>query len=335
MSDDTPSPAAVAIERRALQNSTIAYLGMAVLGFGFALTTRSEAILLDGTYSFISFGASILATGVARLVAKPGSRRFHFGYAHFEPLLNMIRGFLIVGIASFALFSAVDALLHGGRPITPGLAVLYGAVAAAGCLFMAWNQKRLSRKAGSPLLQVDSRNWLVDGVLSLGAFLAFVTALILDGTSAAHLVPYVDPTLVTVMVVAVVRVPLITIWENLREVLQVAPSGADQDDVRERIRGALTDLPVRDVQTRMVKVGRFFYVLTHVVLPDDYEPRTVKALDEARCQIVSALDDVPLKLVTDTVFTAEEHWATAVEHRGCEPDGEEGGESEAGATEEA
>ena len=307
------------IEQAALRSSAFGYLFMAALGIGFALFTRSEAILLDGTYSLISFGAALLATGVARLVSKPGSNSFHFGYAHFEPLLNTVRGFLILGVAIFALVSAIDALLHGGRSITAGVAVVYGAVAAAGCLFMAWNQRRQSRRAGSPLLQVDSRNWFVDGLLSVGAFIAFVTAYVLQASGAMHLAPYVDPALVTIMVAAMVRVPLITIWENLREVLQVAPEWDDQEAVRRCVVDAVADLPSRDVQVRMAKIGRHFYVLTRVVLPADWKPESVEALDAVRGRIARALDDVPLRLVTDTVFTAERCWGVPLDHEASRP----------------
>lgn len=307
-----------AIEQRALRFSTVGYLLMGGLGIGFFLVTRSEAILLDGVYSLVSFGASLMAARVARLVHRPGSETFHFGYAHLEPLLNTLRGFLIVGLSAFALASAVDALLHGGRPIAAGLAMVYGVSAAALCLLMAWNQRRLARKVGSPLLDVDARTWFVDGIISAGAAAGFFTAYLFERLDLHHLLPYVDPTLVVLLVLVMARVPLKTLWENLREVLQVAPPVNDQQAVRTAIEGAVADLPTREVQVRMVKVGRFFYVLTHVLLPEDWRPESTGALDAVRCRIARSLTEVPLRLVTDTVFTADAHWTSFEDDRGCE-----------------
>jgi cation diffusion facilitator family transporter len=307
-----------AIEQRALRLSTVGYLLMGALGIGFFLVTRSEAILLDGVYSLVSFGASLMASRVARLVREPGSETFHFGYAHFEPLLNTLRSFLIVGLSAFAFVSAIDALLHGGRPISAGLAMVYGISAAVLCLLMAWNQRRLAKKVGSPLLDVDARTWFVDGIISAGAAAAFITAFAFEKLELHDLLPYVDPTLVVLLVLVMAKVPLQALWENLREVLQVAPPAEDQEAVRTAIEGALTNLPTREIQVRMVKVGRTFYVLTHVILPEDWRPASTGALDAIRCRIATSLADVDLQLLTDTVFTADEHWSSFEDDRTCE-----------------
>jgi len=307
-----------ATELRALRFSTVGYLLMGLLGIAFFLATRSEAILLDGVYSLISFLASIMAARVARLVDRPGSDTFHFGYAHFEPLLNALRGFLIVGLSAFAFAGAVEALFHGGRPIAAGVALIYGVSAATLCLLMAWNQRRLAKRVGSPLLEVDARTWFVDGIISTGAALAFLGAFVLQRLELHGLLPYVDPSLVVILVLAMARVPLTTLRDNLREVLQVAPRQDDQALVRGAVEGALADLPVREVQIRMVKVGRTFYVLTHVLLPEDWRPESTAALDRIRCRVAQSLREVPLRLLTDTVFTADAHWAGFEDDRGCD-----------------
>ena len=259
-----------------------------------------------------------MATPVARWVRGPGSERFHFGYAHFEPLLNTLRGFLIVGLSAFAFVSAIDALLHGGRPISAGLAMVYGISAATLCRLMAWNRKRLAKRVGSPLLDVDSCTWFVDGIISAGAAAAFITAFVFEKLELDDLLPYVDLALVVLLVLVRARVPLQALWENLREVLQVTPPAADQVAVRTTITGALADLPTREIQVRMVKVGRTFYVLTHVILPEDWRPTSTGALDALRCRIATSLADVDLQLLTDTVFTADEHWSSFEDDRSCE-----------------
>jgi hypothetical protein len=70
------------IEAFALKLSMVGYLFMAAIGVTFALLTRSEAIMFDGVYSLVSFVMAVLAERVARVVEKPPSETFHFGYAH-------------------------------------------------------------------------------------------------------------------------------------------------------------------------------------------------------------------------------------------------------------
>ena len=210
-------------ERNALRWSIVGYAFMCIVGVTFALLTHSEAILLDGVYSGISFITALMATQVARLVRLPGSSMFHFGYAHFEPMLNALRGLLILGISLFALVSAVDALLGGGRKLVPGLAVIYGVSVATICLILAWRQRRLAREVGSPLLEVDARNWFVDGMISSTAAVAFIVAAVLTHLGHTTAADYVDPTLVVILVLVMARIPIITFWESLLEILQVAP----------------------------------------------------------------------------------------------------------------
>jgi len=306
---------APAVEKTALRASMIAYLGMGALGFGFAVQTGSDAILLDGVYSIVSFFSALLAGRVADLVGRDYSDRFHFGYAHFEPMVNALRGLLILGVCSLAFTGAVEALMTGGRPLNTGSAVVYGALSALVCLSLAWNQRRLSRRAASPLLLVDARNWFMDGMISLAVGLTFVLALILERVGQAGLVPYVDPVLVVALTLLLVHIPVRTVLENLREVLHIAPPRAIQDEVRAAVRQALDGVPVRDVRVRMQTIGRYFYVMVQVLLDPDEHVGRLAQLDEQREQIARALGEVPQRLILDVMFTADERWVSALDVR--------------------
>ena len=302
-------------EVRALRFSMFGYLGMGVIGGTFALLTGSEAILLDGAYSTLNFLAAIAASRVARLLARPADDAFPIGYVYFEPAVNTIRGLFILGICLFAFFSALNALLHGGRALSPGLGVAYGVLSAVLCVLMALNQRRLAKRHASPLLDVDARNWFVDGIFSAVVAVAFIAAFILSRTSAAHLVVYVDPVLVIVLVLAMLRIPLGTIWQNVREILAFGPPPELRAIVRERVEKALEDVKAREIHIRSLKVGRTFYVLTHVLLPEDRVLGTAADLDAMRRKVAAAFTDAEYRIVTETIFTTDEQWLHSLDHR--------------------
>lgn len=298
------------IERNALVRSIVGYLLMAIAGIVFALITHSEAILLDGVYSLISFIMANLAIKILRLTQKPGSNTFHFGFAHFEPLLNLIRGFLILFLALFALLSAIDALMKQGRPIGAGIAVIYGGIAAAICLLISRLQERAARQVGSPMLEVDARNWFVDGIISSGAATAFLIAFFLTKTPWAYVSPYVDPLLVVLMVLALIRIPIITIWENIREVFMVAPEPVIQEAIRHVTDKSVSILNARAVYHRMWKVGRIFYVMIHVVLPEDHPIGSVREIDALRLRLLDSLRPFHKGMEIDVIFTADAAYAS-------------------------
>ena len=89
-------------ERAALKVSAWMSVFFAVLGIGFYWLAESEAILLDGFFSAIAFVLGLLTLKVARVVRQRDDERFHFGYASFEPLLNTIKGLIILVLCAFA-----------------------------------------------------------------------------------------------------------------------------------------------------------------------------------------------------------------------------------------
>src|SRR5262245_480844 len=98
------------IEIRAFRISAAGFLMISVLGLVFAVLAHSQAILLDGVYALISVVMTLLAARVARLVEGPPTKSFHFGYAHFEPLLNLVRGLLIFAICAYAVGATIAVL---------------------------------------------------------------------------------------------------------------------------------------------------------------------------------------------------------------------------------
>jgi len=312
---DRPTDLDPGAEKTALRVSMVAYLAAGALGFGFAVWTGSDAILLDGVYSIVSFFSTLLAGRVADLVGRDYSDRFHFGYAHLEPMVNALRGLLILGVCSLAFVGAVEALLQGGRPLNTGSAVVYGGLSALLCLALAWNQRRMSRRAASPLLLVDARNWFMDGMISLAVGLTFVLALVLERVGQGRLVPYVDPVLVVTLVLLLLHVPVRTVLDNLKETLLTAPPTEAQDEIRAAVRQALADVPARDVRVRMQIVGRYFYVMVQVLLDPDERVDRLGRLDEQRERIARALSRLPQRLILDVMFTADERWVNALDVR--------------------
>src|SRR5262249_19568851 len=167
-----------------------------------------------------------------------------------------------------------------------------------------------ARKLGSPALAVDARAWMVDGVLYVGETGAFVVYLLLQPTVLAPWLRYADPIFVLIVVGFLMRVPITTIREAVREVLHRAPPLEVQQEVRQRVSKALAGLPVQKIHARMVGVGRFFFVLIHVVVDEGFGARPVSELDQIRQQVEQSLRGVHDRIVLDVVFTADEYWAT-------------------------
>lgn len=293
------------LEQRALQRSVWGNLFFAALGFGFAASSESEAILLDGFFSLVAFVLALLTIRVAKLVEGPADEWFHFGYAAFEPMLNTIKGLLLLGVCGFSLFSAIKALLHGGRPLNPGWALLYSVIAASGAGVLAALQNRAAKTTGSPLLEVDVKNWKIDSLLSTGVGIAFLSAFLLRDSEWAEYLPYVDPTLVVILVAIMIKDPVRIVGEGVGELLAVSPDEAVQAQIRDEFARLVENYPVQSFNLRMLKAGRTHYLLAHVVVDPESPVGSIRELDDARKQITEGLKQLHPPWEVDIVFVAD------------------------------
>jgi predicted Co/Zn/Cd cation transporter (cation efflux family) len=156
---------------------------------------------------------------------------------------------------------------------------------------------------------VDSKNWLIDGMLSGVVALVFIAAMILGRSRWASVVPYIDPALVILLVLGIVFVPFKIVRDSMREILAFAPAAETQAEVRRRVEGALEDVPTSVAQVRMMKIGRFLYVLNQIVVSPEFRLGRVDELDRVRARIATALEGVEPTPVVDTLFTEDERWA--------------------------
>jgi cation diffusion facilitator family transporter len=297
------------LEEQALKLSIIGALGMALLGLVFAALTGSEAVLLDGLFSLISFAMGIFSLKVARLVTKPDDEKFQLGYANFEPFVNTSKGLIMLFLCLFALYSAVDALFRGGRPISSGYALVYALVAATGCFAIALKQRRAASKTRSPLVEVEAKGWLIDGFLSSAVCIAFIILVLIEKTRWAVYTPYADPLIVIILVTLAAPIPISVVRKSLRELLLGAPEPDFQGKVRSTLKAATRDLPLEATVLRMVKVGRSSYLHAYLVVSESQRAARIEELDAVRESIAAEIGRVAPQIHIDVTFTLDSKWA--------------------------
>jgi predicted Co/Zn/Cd cation transporter (cation efflux family) len=81
-----------------------------------------------------------------------------------------------------------------------------------------------------------------------------------------------------------------------------------QADVRQRVEGALADVPLSASHVRMMKIGRFLYVLNQIVVSPEFKPGRVRELDKVRERIAAAMEGFEPQPIVDTVFTEDAKW---------------------------
>lgn len=287
-----------------LIGSTLAF----TLALIFAMLTRSGAIMLDGFYSLVTVCMSFVTLKVASLMTMGRSSKFQFGYYGFEPLINTIKGIIVLSVTLFALVSAIEAILHQGRPLEVGSAVIFAIISTLICFSMAFILRRNAKKYHSPLLAVDARDWLVDAWISCGIALAFGGAYFLSQTQWKSLIPYVDPCLVTVIAIAVTPIPIKTVIEGVNQLLAAAPEPELETKIRSALHSQVEGYPVQQIQLQMAQIGRALCISIQVLVPSQFTVSHVGDLDVIRTQFTQAIEALHPYPDIEISFTGDEQW---------------------------
>ncbi len=282
---------------------------MSVLGISFGILIQSEAILLDGFFNVVSFIMALITLGVAWLQKQPENKYFNFGYLSFIPLVNLFKGLLIFLLSLFALTSAISAILHGGRNLNANLAVIYALIAAAGCLITALIQKKIAQKTRSLMIEVDAKNWLINGLISLCVGVAFFVIMFIRDSSLSWFIPYADSTLVILLVLITLPVPVKIIIDSLKQLLLASPSANIQQEITQLFEKTAQSFALEKHWLRMTQIGNTIFISIYWLLPQEFTLSSIEALDDIREEVSRVIYQKYPDLIIDIIFTKEPKWA--------------------------
>ncbi|WP_189532630.1 cation diffusion facilitator family transporter [Paludibacterium paludis] len=294
-------------EQKALAVSLAGTLSLATLGIGIGAAIGSQSILFDGFFTLISTGMTSLGMLVSHLVTRPENERFQFGYSRFEPLINLFNGLVILLVCLYALTTAAMALAGGGHRVDAGIALWYEIPVIVVCALLYRYEAAMAKKLGSSLVDVDAREWLVDGLLSFGIGLGFLAALLMEGSRFERWLPYVDPLLVVVLSLMSLTIPLSVIRANLKEVLFIAPDAMSRN-VAEALEVMLPGNGVLGHTASVAKSGRTYFLDINLKIHPDSPLAGVRAQDAFRDALCRRLGLDETTQWLSVCFTTESRW---------------------------
>jgi cation diffusion facilitator family transporter len=301
---------AARIEQRTL---TLSLVGVAVLALGsltWGLAIESDVVILNGIFSLVSLVGSVLYLVAAKLVTRPADRRFQYGYAHVEPLVNGVNALLVLVICVYAFVNGVEGLRAGGDKVDAGSVVWFGALTAVVSIAIGGYEMRVARLTGSQLVRNDGREWLLDAAFSLVTLVGFAVLFVLPEPQRGLWAQYADSVLVMVLALAFLPVPITVLKRSAGELLHMA---SEDDAIAARVEAEMRSIrSEHDVQshsTHVAKIGRSHLVEVNIVVGPAFALQTVHAQDGLRERIWAAVGR-PIHEAWLTInITADPRWA--------------------------
>ncbi|MCL9780829.1 cation diffusion facilitator family transporter [Vibrio sp. S4M6] len=281
-------------EKRLLTFSAFAAAGFALAGLVLGLLASSIVITFDGVYSLVSLLLTLLSLAAARYIESPAKTHFPFGKAMLEPAVIAIKGAVILIVVSYSIYSAVLALLNGGRPVDTSLATLFGFVSTLACGYVWWAIRQKSKRYSSGLIEAEAKQWKMDTLLSFVVMVGFVSAWLISKSPWAHLSVYADPAMMLAMAGYFVKVPFDMLKEAFRELLMMSPNKEIYQTVDQGVADVNTQTKQDIKLAGVTKIGRELRV--NVDIHSTSNSLAVADVEKTRTAITRKLSKIKLDL---------------------------------------
>lgn len=290
-------------EQKILLRSACLTAALALLGVLLGLVSRAQSLVFDGMFDAIDTGMSLVAWHASRLIGRGADCRFQFGYWHLEPILTLVSSTVRLFVCAYGLLGGVSSLMNGGRVIHYDIAITSAAISSCLSVVAFIYIQRNKRGLDSSLLDSDARGWQFGALMSGGLCASFLLAQALEGTSAAWMMPYIDPVVLILLTVGMLPYPISAIYRAGRSILQVAPRDLDQ-----QVRAIAGDLVTRhgliDHQCYVARIGRARFIEIGFITPTKHSGFTIAELDEIRSQVAAELGGLRTADWLTVYFTA-------------------------------
>lgn len=211
-------------EISALKIGVIVNLIMAIAGWVTFSLTGSQALFLDGNFSFIS---SITTVGAIIIINKKHKRTavFPYGRYFYESFFTLSKGILILGVIIAAVFQngiKILAYLEGEplEKLKTGPIIYYMILMVILCFGLAYifHSKNKKINFNSSILAVEAKASRIDGFMTIAVGLALVlTTFVPDNSKLSFLLYIGDALIVILMALFLLKIPFQVIKEGFIE----------------------------------------------------------------------------------------------------------------------
>jgi predicted Co/Zn/Cd cation transporter (cation efflux family) len=294
------------VENKALKVGIFISLLMAIAGWVTYYYSGSDAMLLDGNFSFISVFAGIIAIFISNKKHLK-TKTFPFGSYVYEALFVLIKGILILGVVLVSGLQntlKIIAYLKGKsiENVVIGPILIYVVVISVLCfaLYFFYRAKNRVIDNKSSILQVETKSTLLDGFMSLGIGVVFLIIWLLPAHTGFDFLKSIgDAIIVLIMCLVFFTMPLKIIRDSFIELGGGILQDTATKEVAEKIIVEALPSNLKKQSIYISKLGSSYFILLY--LTSDTNTIDLSTIETLRKKIqevlMPALTNVKLELI--------------------------------------
>ena len=292
-----------------LKISTLGTLFFAVLGIAWGWTVKSEMILFDGMYSLGGVILSLLALMGSIYINKKDYEKYPFGKKMIEPLIVIIKSLAIFIMCIYSLTGSIKDLINGGNEVQYGYALIYALVSTLGCGIAYFFLKKKGKAINSSLVNIESSQWLMDTLLSMGVLVGFLIANIIKHTEFIWFNRYLDPLMVIICSSVFIKMPIKSLGDGLKELLEFKADDSITLEIDKLVEGIEREYNFEDTITRVSKTGNDLRIEIDFIYNEESNIKVLDEMDGVREKIFNSLSHINYEKWLNVSFTKDKKWA--------------------------
>ncbi len=292
-----------------LKISTLGTLFFAVLGIAWGWTVKSEMILFDGMYSLGGVILSLLALMGSIYINKKDYEKYPFGKKMIEPLIVIIKSLAIFIMCIYSLTGSIKDLINGGNEVQYGYALIYALISTLGCGIAYFFLKKKGKAINSSLVNIESSQWLMDTLLSLGVLVGFLIANIIKHTEFIWFNRYLDPLMVIICSSVFIKMPIKSLGDGLKELLEFKADDSITLEIDKLVEGIEREYNFEDTITRVSKTGNDLRIEIDFIYNEESNIKVLDEMDGVREKIFNSLSHINYEKWLNVSFTKDKKWA--------------------------
>lgn len=265
-------------------------------------------IIFDGLYSFVSLILSMMTIYINNYMSRKDIERFPFGKHILEPMIISLKALIIGGMCFYSLVEAVKNVILGGSSVEYGLAIIYSIVSVLGSGAVYLYTKKKGDKLSSEMIKLESSQWLMDTLLSIGVLIGFIVAIILKQTRFSFLNTYIDPIMVIIISLIFLKLPIKTFIDSFKEILCVKAKDEINEDIYILVKEIEKEYNFEDSIARVSKIGRELRIEIDFIYNDKSKFKDLDQMDYVREEIYNAIKHIKYNKWLNVSFTGDKKW---------------------------
>ena len=296
-------------ENRILKFSAFGGLFFAILGIAWGWAIKSEMIQFDGLYSFISLGLALFAIVATNFINKSDINKYPFGKCNLEPIIVIFKSLILLVMCSITMFSAIKQVINGGNNVDEGFALGYALISSIGCTWIYFYMRKASKNLNSEIVKVESSQWFMDAMLSVGVLVGFLLSMSLKYIGLYKISIYVDPGMVILSSIIFIKMPITSTIEAFKELIYSTANEEINYDIIKLVKEIEKEYNLEDSISRVVKIGRELRIEIDFIISNESKIKSIDDMDKVREIIDKNTNHFDLKKWLNISFTKNKKWA--------------------------